>query len=66
MDNSDNIKNNKNIFISRSMADTEYLAGIVAGKLKGGDVILLNGEMGAGKTAFTKCLAKRTGRKETL
>lgn len=61
MDNTDNMKNNKTTFISRGIADTERLASIVAGKLKGGDVILLNGEMGAGKTAFTKCLAKRIG-----
>ena len=40
MDNSDNIKNNKNIFISRSMADTEYLAGIFALKFNLGDELL--------------------------
>lgn len=61
MDKTDKIKSNKKRFISRGMADTEKLASIIAGKIKGGDVILLGGEMGAGKTAFTKCLAKCIG-----
>lgn len=45
-------------FISKNTDDTEYLAKKVAEKLKGGDVILLNGDLGAGKTTFTKGLAK--------
>lgn len=37
-----------------------------ARKLKGGEVIGLNGELGAGKTVFVKGLAKGLGGKETI
>ncbi|MDE6472122.1 MAG: tRNA (adenosine(37)-N6)-threonylcarbamoyltransferase complex ATPase subunit type 1 TsaE [Clostridia bacterium] len=53
-----NNKNNTTKYISHSLEDTAFLAGKLAKKLEGGEVILLNGELGAGKTAFTKCLAK--------
>ncbi|MDE6551223.1 MAG: tRNA (adenosine(37)-N6)-threonylcarbamoyltransferase complex ATPase subunit type 1 TsaE [Clostridia bacterium] len=53
-------------FISRSIEDTQTLAAAVAGQLKGGEVILLSGRLGAGKTAFTKCLAKSLGVKDTV
>ena len=53
-------------FISRSIQDTQTLAAAVAGQLKGGEVILLSGRLGAGKTAFTKCLAKSLGVKDTV
>ena len=48
------------------MEDTAFLAQIIADKLKGGEVILLNGQLGAGKTAFTKCLAKSLGVQELV
>lgn len=45
------------IYISNSLDDTNYLATKIADKLVGGEIILLNGELGAGKTTFTKGLA---------
>lgn len=45
-------------FITKSENETQEIARIVAEKLRGGDVILYSGEMGAGKTAFTKGLAE--------
>lgn len=41
--------------------ETCELAGKVADTLKGGEIILLEGELGAGKTTFTKGLAKALG-----
>ena len=45
-------------YISKSVEETYALAKSIADKLKGGEVILLNGDLGAGKTTFTKGLAK--------
>lgn len=41
-------------YISKSQHQTIKIAKAFAKKLKGGDILILNGEMGAGKTAFTK------------
>jgi tRNA threonylcarbamoyladenosine biosynthesis protein TsaE len=46
---------------SKSVSDTEALAKRIAGTLEGGEVILLSGDLGAGKTTFTKGLAKALG-----
>jgi tRNA threonylcarbamoyladenosine biosynthesis protein TsaE len=43
--------------VARSLADTHAVAGALAALVRSGDVILLAGEMGAGKTAFTKAVA---------
>lgn len=48
-------------YLSKSEKDTFNIAKEFAGTLKGGDVVLLLGEMGAGKTAFTKGVAKGLG-----
>lgn len=56
----------KIVYISNNLEDTDRLAKRVASILKGGEVILLNGELGAGKTAFTKCLAKHLGVEEIV
>jgi tRNA threonylcarbamoyladenosine biosynthesis protein TsaE len=43
-------------FICRLEQETFALGELLARKLKGGEVILLRGELGAGKTLFTKGL----------
>lgn len=48
-------------FITNSEEETRRAAAEVAKRLKRGDVILYEGEMGAGKTAFTKGLAEFFG-----
>lgn len=53
-------------FISKNVEDTYELANKIASKLNGGDVILLNGDLGAGKTTFTKGLAKALGVEEVV
>ncbi|MFL1780362.1 tRNA (adenosine(37)-N6)-threonylcarbamoyltransferase complex ATPase subunit type 1 TsaE [Candidatus Hepatincolaceae symbiont of Richtersius coronifer] len=42
------------LFISNSLEDTAYLANKFAKLIKPSDVICLEGELGAGKTAFSK------------
>lgn len=44
-----------------SLSETEDLATTFAETLNGNEIILLNGELGAGKTTFTKSLAKALG-----
>lgn len=44
-----------------SLYETEELAIAFAESLGGNEIILLNGELGAGKTTFTKSLAKALG-----
>ena len=52
--------------VSYSERDT-YLAGKQLGKkLSGGDTVLLSGELGAGKTVFTKGIAVSLGVKESV
>lgn len=58
------IKNMK--FVSHSVNDTYAFAKKIADKLKGGEVIILRGDLGAGKTTFTKGLAKALGVEETV
>lgn len=44
--------------ISKSAKDTENIATEYAKKLNKGDVVLLSGDLGAGKTVFVKGVAK--------
>lgn len=53
-------------FITNSEEETRAAALDVAKRLKIGDVILYEGEMGAGKTAFTKGLAEFFGTDEEV
>ena len=48
-------------YIAKSINETYEIAKQVADKLKGKEIILLNGDLGAGKTTFTKGLAKALG-----
>lgn len=54
------------MYISHSADETRRLAGDIAAALKGGETLLLHGELGAGKTTFTKGLAVALGIKKTV
>lgn len=49
------------IYISKSPSDTLNFASEYAKSLKAGDVVLLEGDLGAGKTVFCKGLARGLG-----
>ena len=53
-------------FISHSIEETYSLAKAIADECCGGEIILLNGDLGAGKTTFTKGLASALGVKENV
>ncbi len=48
-------------YISNSFEETVKIGEEFSKTLSKGDVVLLNGELGAGKTAFTKGIAKGLG-----
>ena len=50
-----------NEIISHSDAETKKIAGDFAATLRPGDIVTLTGDLGAGKTTFTKGLAKGLG-----
>ena len=47
--------------LTRSEAETEALAAELAASFRGGEVVLLSGELGAGKTVFVRGLARGVG-----
>ena len=47
--------------ITKSAEETKSVANTLAGKLKGGEVLLLYGDLGAGKTTFVQGLAEGLG-----
>jgi len=47
--------------VTRSAAETEELAAEMGARFRGGEVVLLVGELGAGKTAFVRGLARGLG-----
>lgn len=47
--------------MSRSEDETAAVASQLAGSFRGGEVVLLTGELGAGKTAFVRGLARGLG-----
>lgn len=53
-------------FTCNSIQETFALAARLAEKLRGGEIIILSGDLGAGKTAFTKGLAKALGIQEVV
>lgn len=44
--------------VTRNPADTKQLASTLALPLRAGDVVLLNGDLGAGKTRFVQGVAQ--------
>ena len=48
-------------YLTKSAEETSSVAEKFAERLEGGDVVLLTGELGAGKTTFTKGIAKALG-----
>lgn len=48
-------------YISKNLEETQKIAMKFAESLKAGDIILLSGDLGAGKTQFTKGIAKGLG-----
>lgn len=53
-------------YISNSLEETEKIAEDFAKKLRSGDIVLLSGDLGAGKTQFTKGVAKGLGIVDTI
>ena len=53
-------------FKSNSVEETRKIAQNFGGNLKGGETVLLNGDLGAGKTTFTQFLLKELGVKEVV
>ena len=51
----------KNIFITSDAEETRQLGAIFSKLLKSGDIVFLNGDLGAGKTTFTQGIAKAFG-----
>ncbi len=54
------------IYITNSPEETEAVGQALAQKLQPGTVIAYEGDLGAGKTAFTRGLAKGLGAKERV
>lgn len=57
----DSARNDAGVAISRSESETERIAARFARTLRGGEIILLTGELGAGKTVFVRGLARALG-----
>ena len=54
------------IFLTNSPGETEKLGEALAQRLRPGDVVAYRGDLGAGKTAFTRGLAKGLGVREPV
>ena len=52
--------------ISQSTARTRMMGEKLAGMLRAGDVLLMRGDLGAGKSEFTRGLARGLGVTETV
>ena len=53
-------------YIAKSQAETEKIAKELVQKLRGGEVLALVGNLGAGKTVFVKGLAKALGIEDNI
>jgi tRNA threonylcarbamoyladenosine biosynthesis protein TsaE len=51
----------KNAFITTNSAQTQKLGEMLAGELRGGEIICLTGELGSGKTTFAQGVLKGLG-----
>jgi tRNA threonylcarbamoyladenosine biosynthesis protein TsaE len=49
------------VFVTRSASETEDLAGRLAGRLVLGDVVVVSGELGTGKTTFVRGACRAVG-----
>src|SRR3989338_8137336 len=54
------------LFITKSQSETEVFGKKLSAKLNGGDILLLSGELGAGKTSLVKGIAKGLGIKHEI
>lgn len=52
--------------VVKNIEETKKLANDFAAQLKGGEVVLLNGDLGAGKTTFTQFVFAALGVKEVV
>jgi tRNA threonylcarbamoyladenosine biosynthesis protein TsaE len=55
-----------NTFVSPSPEQTKLLGAALGAVLHAGDVVLLTGDLGAGKTQFTKGIARTLGVREAI
>ncbi len=53
-------------YVTKSLEETYALATEIASRLEGGEALLLNGTLGAGKTTFTKGLGLALGVTKTI
>ena len=53
-------------YVSGSQEETYKLGMMLGERLQGGEVVELNGELGAGKTTFTKGVAKALGVEDVI
>lgn len=53
-------------YVVKNLEETKNLANNFAAKLKGGEVVLLNGDLGAGKTTFTQYVFACLGVKDVV
>jgi len=56
----------KSKFSTHGLAETEAVGERLASLLQGGDIVSLQGELGSGKTAFVRGLARGLGVKEIV
>ena len=54
------------VYLSKGLLDTEKLANLIANNIFCGAVLSLDGDLGAGKTTFTKSFAQTLGIKEKV